>query len=270
MPGGTDSLERLFAAKDLPLVPGLNEVEYRNDSIRFRRDLRITLNTLNSPAPKEFIPGSLEEAMYQIFPIMDIENCAKAPVVTNHHDPRTPYVSGYGNAMELFRNSGRTGESPNKADVIYTTAAKLSVDEDLKAARTVLKGAGLIPDPVSSLEQYLDVAESKVAAAFVEAKDDQLTAKVFFRHAPQFGLSLVAFGDALVRIATEIDTQRTHEYAELAKRAYQSSGFKNTSYVKSQLLKIGQLPERAYGILPLSMMTPAQLKYLGIQTPQKA
>lgn len=143
----------------------------------------------------------------------------------------------------------------------------ISPETTIMATRNILVKGVLVPDRVSALENYISAFEKQIKADIVELDAGEIVTKHWFSFSPDVGLGLVGFGDAMLE-AAQTEPQRAPEYLDLAKRAYRSSGYGNTLYVGNKLLGIGDLPARAYAVVPLEELTPAQLGRLGIPMPR--
>ena len=247
MSNGIDNLARLFETEDIDKVTSAWAASEWVS--HYKQSLQAIVNALDSDGNGK--PTSLQDALHNHWPNVTLEKSeryylnAGVPIISYGSD--IPYASGHSNAATLFLNPSGNDYAKNDAQRIVTSrgANWPFSTTPIRATTKIITVGKLVSDPVSALTIYLDRIEGGIEAEVAGHAGVLIIPKKLFAFSPDFGFSLVGYGDALLK-AAKASPEREREFFELAQRAYRSSGFRDTLYVGNKLLEIGELPPRAY------------------------
>lgn len=260
MSSGIDNLAKLFAIEDLPKPEGMDDGRWEDVVYRYKGRLQAVLSALEEDNP-EGSSNALSRSINLDWPNVTLEEARKnwrgatRSLRVGLDGGEIAYASGQGNAASLFLNPSRTGYEP--AERIWSVHGNLSISETpIRPTRKIVIPEGRVAyDPASALEVYLDRTEGKIGEGVARLEGDGVVPLGLFYAGPDIGLSLVGFADALLKIS-KVSPGREEDYLPLAKRAYTTSGFRDTMYVGNKLLGIGEIPSRAYFLVPAHLVTP--------------
>ena len=240
MPGlvhGTDLLESLFERN--PSVFNNTHPDTLEptpeDVGQFTNDLEAINAVLN--VPKEQASGELAYLIHNLVADDNVGALQKLNFNSDDYLAKS-YASGIANAAAFYCDPFSASEPPTEISTSYGSYLIGKV----KATRAITVGNSGNLDPVSALEDYLYAVNESIPINIITRENEILKLQSKFKIGPQIGLSLVAFGDAMMKCA-QTEPQRASEYSNLARAAYTSSGFAKTVYVSEKLKSVGELPQ---------------------------
>ncbi|MBI2971670.1 MAG: hypothetical protein HYY37_04610 [Candidatus Aenigmarchaeota archaeon] len=264
MKAGKQNLTALFNATVAELEAGMPKA-YRSHLLDYRKRLvwvRAALETRPEDARKPAYGNALAYAILHHWQRVPLERAATLFYPHNTYDraggEEDPYASGFSNAATLVfnpsRSGGRYNNNPEELFLSGYNETFVISPEPLRATRKVLtptrmfgllqRGKQLEHDGASALEAYLDALERRIEEEVVACEGTTVAPRQSFYLAPDIGLGLVGFGDAVLRAGRE--GKRVERYAEIAERSYADSGLGNTLHVGKQLMQLGALPQRTH------------------------
>ena len=240
-----ENLVKLFAIGDVVLNSRMDPEQFESFKPRYDEAKRAAIDELNVNTTQVSF-GDLVYALDRHWPNVTIEASATRgfDVGSGHGIVRgsleVPYSSGHRNASKLFLNPTSSKDQYGAARI--STSVGNSVVEisnnPIMTWNLVMEDGKTVPDRADAFKVYLDAFEKNISDDVFQANRDGNIPKKFFFLGADYGISLIGFGDALFKIA-KLMPNREAEINALAKRAYESSGFKDTLYVANQILKLG-------------------------------
>ena len=267
---GIPNLERLFANDKIPQPEGMDGIIYDAGLRHHNSSLKAILSELSAEPDKDAYEfGTLAHAINIHWPGVALKYARKDRYTAGTQSGcrlETPYSSGFANAASLIMNPARHGyEREDAQRILESNGINWSFSKKpISAQRTILVNGRPVPDPVSALELYLDRIEEGIGRDVADAEGNP---QLSFDAAPNIGLSLIGFGDAVIKASEGQKMER--DYLEIALRAYASSGFNETTYVQKRRLGIGDIPPAIYVMIKagdlMKAVTPEQFTQLTSQ-----
>ncbi len=141
-------------------------------------------------------------------------------------------------------------------------------ETNIQPSRYIPSERGLVPDPLSRVENYIAALDGAVEEQIVAHSESGVALQKFFEVAPNFSMNYLGVAKGLEVIAEHggLDSERSQQALAMAKECYQKSGFAHTIFVASKLFDIGDPQSVMYVQIPQSMYA-SFMQWVGLGMP---